>query len=215
MDTPIDALQIKIERAKDNLPEETRRAIDAVDWRAFILSLREKKGFSFEQLEDLELDTELLLCGLLPLEKYSKELEENLKIPKSQVDLLVSEMNEVVFKKIREELIKNTERKELFAKKNEGIGGKIYEPVIKTDINIDIPQKPQIKTDVKMPERKMEEKPDETIHFQKLAGSFKIPTTKTEYSLNNIPKVSNSAVNPFSEKTKTSKIDPYRVDPSE
>lgn len=113
-------LQIKINRARDELPKETIKAIDSVDWKAYILSLREKKGYSFEQLEDLELETELLLCGLLRPEDYPKELEERMKIPKPQVDLLVSEMNEFVFKKIKEELIRNTEKKEIFIKTTDG-----------------------------------------------------------------------------------------------
>ena len=117
MDTPIDMLQVKIEQAREALPRETRHAIDSVDWRAIILGMREKKGYSFEQLEDLELETELLLCGLLNPTNYSKELEERLKIPRSQVDLLVQEMNEFVFKKIKDELIKNSQREEVFVKK--------------------------------------------------------------------------------------------------
>jgi hypothetical protein len=116
-DTPIDMLQIKIERAREELPEETKRAIKTVDWRAVILSMREKKGYSFEQLEDLELETELLLCGLLNPADYPKELEMRMGIPRPQVDLLVNEMNEFVFKKIKDELIKNSERKEIFVKK--------------------------------------------------------------------------------------------------
>lgn len=112
----LDMLQVKINRAQEELPQETRRAINSVDWRAYILSLREKKGYSFEQLEDLELETELLLCGLLSPENYPTELEARMKIPKPQVDLLVSEMNEFVFKKIKDELIRNTEKGEMFIK---------------------------------------------------------------------------------------------------
>lgn len=118
-DTPLDMLQIKIERAKESLPKETLKAIDSVDWRAYILGMREKKGYSFEQLEDLELETELLLCGLLNPVNYPKELEERLKLPRPQVDLLVNEMNEFVFKKIKDELIKNSERREIFVKRTE------------------------------------------------------------------------------------------------
>ncbi len=116
---PLDMLQIQIDRAREELPQETRKAIDSVDWRAVILSFREKKGYSYEQLEDLELETELLLCGLSNPVDYPKELEKRLKLPRPQVDLLVNEMNELVFKKIKDELIRNSERKEIFVKKEE------------------------------------------------------------------------------------------------
>ena len=120
-DTPLDILQIKIDKAKENLPQETRKAIDSVDWRAVILGMRERKGYSLEQLEDLELETELVLCGLSLPENYPKELEDKMKIPRSQVDLLVNEMNELVFKKIKDELIRNNQRKDIFVKKTEEI----------------------------------------------------------------------------------------------
>ena len=60
----IDLLQIKIEKAKGELPEETLNAIAAVDWKAVILGMRESKGFNFEQLGDLELETELIRRSL-------------------------------------------------------------------------------------------------------------------------------------------------------
>ena len=39
-DDIIDLLQVKIEKAKMQLPEDTVNAIAAVDWRAVILGLR-------------------------------------------------------------------------------------------------------------------------------------------------------------------------------
>jgi len=113
MDTTVDLLQIKIDKAKAELSEESRRAIDTVDWKTVILAMRAEKGYSYAQLEDLELETELLLCGLLSPENYPKELESRMNIPKAQIDILINEMNEKVFKKIREELVKNIERKKI------------------------------------------------------------------------------------------------------
>src|SRR3989338_11260447 len=118
-DNTIDLLEIKIEKAKRELPLETVNAINAVDWKAVILGLREKKGYTFEQLGDLELETELALCGLTAPENYPRELENRMGISRAATDELANEMNDLVFKKIREELIKNTERKKVFAKKKE------------------------------------------------------------------------------------------------
>ena len=112
----IDILQIKIEKAKRELPNETLNAINAVPWQAAILKMRETKGYSFEQLDDLETETELLLCGLLSSEDYPKELKERMKISDAQANDLVNFMNEEVFSKIKAELVKITERKEAFAK---------------------------------------------------------------------------------------------------
>lgn len=113
-----DLLQLKIENAKKDLPKETLEAIDAVDWKTVILGMKEKRGYTFEQLGDLEIETELLLYGLSKPEDYPKELEERMGITRSQANELVIEMNELVFKKIREELIKNSERQRIFQAKN-------------------------------------------------------------------------------------------------
>jgi len=101
----IDSLQIKIEKAKANLPALTQQAIDSIDWRAVILGMREKKGYSYEQLEDLELETELLLCGMTNPENFPKELMERMKLPKAEIDMLINELNETIFKKIRDKLM--------------------------------------------------------------------------------------------------------------
>ena len=122
----IDLLQIKIEKAKANLPVETANATAVVDWKAAILGLREKKGYSFEQLGDLELETELLLCGLVSPEKYPQELETRMKISKAEANEMVNIMNEQVFAKIRAEMIKNTERKKIFAGTVGGISSPPY-----------------------------------------------------------------------------------------
>lgn len=113
MDETIDLLQIRIEKAKSSLPKETQMAIDAVDWKDVILGMKSKKGYNLEQLEDLELETELLLCGITNPNDYPKELETRLKIPRAQVDELINELNELIFKKIREELIKITEKNKM------------------------------------------------------------------------------------------------------
>ena len=119
MDDTIDLLQIKIENAKRQLPEDTLNAIAAVPWQASILKMRETKGYTFEQLGDLELETELLLCGLVTSKDYPAELEKRMNISKPAANELVLEMNSEVFSKIKEELIKSTERKKMFLKNEE------------------------------------------------------------------------------------------------
>jgi len=267
-DTPIDILQIKIENARDALPKETLTAIASVDWRAFILTMREKKGYSYEQLEDLELETELLLCGLLDPTDYPKEIQERLKIPKPQVDLLVQEMNEAVFKKIKDELIKNSEREKIFKKttpaeqimnyelgitnekikpieqitkheteekKNTNILNKTEIETMPPEISAPVKTIPTEKitnyelgitnektkivpTEINTKEEKKEPIKVESILSQKLSGPFQMKTTTTEYSLNNNQKESNKiapTINSVSGKMRTSKIDPYRIDPNE
>ena len=194
----IDLLQIKIEKAWEKLPAETRQAIDAVNWKMAILGMHQSKGYNFEQLGDLEIETELLLCGLLSVDNYPKELEKRMKIPKNQVDVLVNEMNELVFKKIREELIKNTEKN-----KENKISTPIpikTETIKKNDVEI-----------LKQAGIEINETPH-PILAQKLSSSFQVPITKTEYSL---PSVSHTNTSTEKEEVfiPTKTLDPYRETP--
>ncbi|TSC77982.1 MAG: hypothetical protein G01um101424_116 [Parcubacteria group bacterium Gr01-1014_24] len=214
MQTPIDLLQIKIEKARAALPAETLNAIAAVDWKAAILGMRAKKGYTFEQLGDLELETELLLCGLLAPGGYPKELENRMKISRAQANELVNEMNDLVFKKIREELIKNTERKKIFANKmtpplrpeskhSPLAGGEDKASLDKGRLegfgekkeSLPIPGKLELET-------------AHPILAQKLSGSFQIPMVKTDHSLKNLqPSSTQNGTIP------KKPVDPYREIP--
>jgi hypothetical protein len=215
MDT-IDLLQIKIENAKKQLSQETLDAIAAVPWQAEIIKMRETKGFTFEQLGDLEIETELVLCGLLNPKNYSAELENRMKISKGAANELVEEMNKLVFSKIKEELIKITEKKKLFGEK-EAPGKtrdteqeKITNAQVFKDHGIEIINE-NIKETLPIPE-KLELK-GEVIHpilAQKMSGPVQAPIIKTEHTLNNLTPTSQPSTSP---KTDKPKIDPYREIP--
>jgi hypothetical protein len=216
MNDPTDSLQIKIDKARMALPAETRQAIDAVDWKNAVLGMRKSKGYTFEQLGDLETETELLLCGLLNPEDYPKELESRLGITKVKVNELVEEMNQLVFIKIREELIKITEQKQNSVSSEKSLnfstepaknsssnkinqneksvldsaGIKIIDPDL-NKLEISAPKKPELKSN--------------PILDQKLSNSFQIPTVKTEHTIENISKPAPSSYPP--------KADPYRLPP--
>ncbi len=197
MDNTADLLQIKIEKAKAELPEDTQNAINAVNWKIVILSLREKKGYTFEQLGDLETETELLLCGLVSPENYSKELEKRMHLSKAEVNDLVREMNDRVFAKIKENLIKIVERKKTFAKQssaNKTEAERDTQILSSAGIEI-IPEKLELTTPENHP-----------ILAEKMSGFVKNEVKKTEHSLENITKsASASSTKPI--------VDPYREIP--
>jgi hypothetical protein len=225
-DDIIDLLQIKIEKAKSNLSDDTLNAIAAVPWRDTIIQMRERDGFTFEQLGSLELETELLLCGLLSPVDYPKELEKRMGISKAAANSLTEEMNKLVFEKIKEELIKITERKKIFAKKNslpllseEGAGlptqagggdsKEDHTEIFKTHGIEIIPEKLEIST----PAKATQEEGNNTIHpmlAQKMSMPVQAPVVKTEHTLNNLTPATQPNITP---KTDKPKIDPYREIP--
>lgn len=216
MDDTIDLLKIKIEKAKARLSDDTLNAIAAVPWQTIILGMRETKGYSFEQIGDLETETELLLCGLISSKEYPKELENRMRLSKAQVDVLVQEMNNLVFSKIKEELIKNTEQEKMF----EGMPRSVFQTKaspnpkstpVKTSSDKGIFTKPDptiLELEVGNKEEKSVVHP---ILAQKMTSSFQIPSVKTEHSLENITKTNVSI--PPDTKTKNGGIDPYREIP--
>lgn len=219
MQDEIDLLQIKIENAKKLLSEDTLEAIAAVPWQAEILKMRETKGYTFEQLGDLEIETELVLCGLISPTDYPKELENRMKISGMAANELVKEMNRLVFSKIKEELIKNTERKKLFGKKQ--IQGENPDTEAEKKSNTQILNKAGIeimngngngkKEILPIPEKL--ELEGEVIHpilAQKLSGSVQVPIVKTEHTLQNLSPTNTENVATIN---KTPAIDPYREIP--
>ena len=104
MDKLTDTLDIRIAKAKENLSEESRDAINAVSWKLILSGIN--NAYSSDQLESLETETELLLCGLLSTEDYPRELESRMHLNKSEVEILINEIDKLIFKKIQEGLEK-------------------------------------------------------------------------------------------------------------
>jgi len=227
MNNTTDLLQIKIEEAKAQLPENTLKAINAVPWQATILQMRETKGYSFGQLDELVTETELLLCGLLNPESYQKELKDRMKLTDVQVNDLVNEMNKLVFVKIKEELIKGS------TNKNENIQNVPTETALnfkeqENDTKIlksagieIIPEKLELTSPPPVRSHPLEDesatvtlgRPDSngTHSFltQKLSGFVKNDIVETDHSLHNI-----SQENKPSDTTNNKpNIDPYREIP--
>jgi hypothetical protein len=110
MDNTIDSLKIKIAKAREELSKETRDAIDAINWKSVLLTMESK--YNNTQMEALETETELLLCGLVETENYPKELETRMMLPSSEVNNLINELDKLIFKKIQAELERIIDGKE-------------------------------------------------------------------------------------------------------
>ncbi len=212
-ETTIDLLQIKIEKAKSQLTDETLNAINAVDWKDAILKMRTSKGYSFEQLGVLETETELVLCGLLNPRDYSKELENRMGISKQETNELVNKMNEQVFSKIKEELIKSSERKSTplptqipsaiekpaEQKNDNNILSNAGIEILPEENNLPVPEKLEINTAPKT----ITQTP--SISAQKLSAPVQTPAVQTNHTLENITKTVPT--------TYPKNGDPYRLPP--
>ena len=102
MITEVTTLDIMITKAKENLSENTKAAINAVSWKLILGGINKK--YTPDQLYNLETETELLLCGLITPENYQKELESRMQLHKTDVISLINEIDKLIFKKIQQEL---------------------------------------------------------------------------------------------------------------
>jgi hypothetical protein len=178
--------------------------------------MKENKGYTVEQLEDLEIETELLLCGLLGMEDYPKQLEKRLHISQAQANDLLNDMNTLVFSKIKDELIKNLEQKNASMEKRVEEKGVAEKPKIQYLKEISKTAYALNKPNLSIPELKTGDKENTTetekarpVLAQKMSGSFQIPSVKTEHTLDNITKTDTIT----NDTRKETKIDPYREIP--
>ena len=116
MDKTTDILQIKISKARENLPQESRNAIDSVSWKLILGGIN--KNYSEDQINTLQMETELLLCGLMETKDFPGELETRMKLSRAEVLLLLGEMDKLIFKKIQEDLEKRLSQKEKIVNQN-------------------------------------------------------------------------------------------------
>jgi hypothetical protein len=233
MDYAKDELKEQIEKARALLSIEAREAIDSVDWKSMIVGMRESKKFSFSQIETLGTETEKILAGLLSGDGYKKELKNKMGLPEEDLNKLVAEMNEKVFKKIKENLvaklgenrnttsIKALEIPQPAKLPEEEISHEDKEVFESAGISLSKPQAPEGKwaeglsapsemiaqienTDlIPMP------KPAPII-AQKLTGHFQMPKVETKYEVNTSISPQKVEIQPVA-KPSIPAVDPYRM----
>lgn len=219
-----DALQTKIENARKELSEESRRAIDTIDWRKVVLEIKTKMSLTIEQTEDLELETELMLCGILPPEEYEKEIRERVNLSPRETSEIIQELNERVFERIRVEFDKLSKLKSITENKkvsdimDAGIKKETEEVLGNAGLNL-IKEENKTKIETTQTEERVDmlqkiERPEliagviPASPIDKLSQNFALAPKKTEYSLDNMTKQKNT-FEPL--KAATPKIDPYRM----
>ncbi len=199
MDYATDELKQKIDKARMALSAESRAAIDSVDWKSVIIGMRESKKYSFSQIEALGTATETILAGLMSGKEYKQELKNKMALSEDEANKLVAEMNDIVFKKIKENLVKK------LGEQRTTTEVKILKPEISpedTSILASAGISLDKDTDTEKPEEKMENKEDMIAKIEntdlikkpaiplvaaKLTSSFQIPAVKTDHASPTVP----------------------------
>ena len=214
MEISIEDMQKKFEE----LPEDLRWAIMAANVDEKIAEIGSRDGLNVEQMGKLELEVNATLFGFYPSDKFQDSLKISLGFPDDRIKLIVDDVNEMIFKKVREELKNSSEGIEETAEEKDqdvlqSAGIKITPtsaPAVEKEAPLE--KREDMLAVVEKPELAMvkENKPTApSILESKLSGSFKMPSAKTEYSLGNISKASAPVAGNVN-KTAPS-IDPYRM----
>lgn len=94
-----------IEEKMAKLPEYIKTALAKIDWGSEILNIGRKHGLHIDEMGILQTETVMVLVGLVHPDEYSGNLHQELHLPKDKIDAIVIDVNEKIFKNIRQALI--------------------------------------------------------------------------------------------------------------
>ncbi len=101
-----DTLQKDLKKQYDSLPPEVQKAILSADLSGKLQEITKNNKLLIDQAGKLETETYLVLLGLEALDDYLDNLVKNVGLPKEKALLVVHDVNELVFKSVRESLKK-------------------------------------------------------------------------------------------------------------
>lgn len=87
------------------LPEINQRALRSFDWATELVSIGKTYGLHIDELEDLQIETMLLLVGLTSPDEYEKELIERLAISPIEAEKIIQDVNKHIFSPIHDYIV--------------------------------------------------------------------------------------------------------------
>jgi hypothetical protein len=181
-------------------PAEMEKIINESNYRATVYSIARAYGLNVSQMGALEKAVTNLITGTIHPDKFADSLEDDLELPSEKMTALINDINERIFKKIREKIIEKTKTTTPNEEKDNSI---------LSSAGIEI-----------LPVGKTAEKPkgdkERDIHpmlIQKLSVPVQTQVKKTGYVLDNITKTSDTEIKATVAKSYPPKGDPYRLSP--
>ena len=106
------------------LPANVRNAIISADYRTKLQTITKDNKLMIDQAGKLEMETLLVMLGLEPLDDYTDNLVNNASLSRNQAIAIAHDVNELIFKNIRESLKKiNNEAASTPADENQATPG--------------------------------------------------------------------------------------------
>jgi len=103
----------------DKLPSELKQAIFSIDYQKQLQEVARRNKLLIDQAGKLEAETTLVMAGMEPLKDYIANLIKNVELSRDKAIIVAHDVDELIFKNIREELRKINEEDEKEEKKEE------------------------------------------------------------------------------------------------
>ncbi len=103
-------LQQKIAEYYAKLPPEAQEIFSSLKWMEVLKNIGVKYNLNDSQIEDLSVETTLVLLGIVHSEGYEKDMVKQLGLPLSVVDKMLAEINEQILKPIKVKLNETFEK---------------------------------------------------------------------------------------------------------
>ena len=88
------------------LPAINQEAIRSCDWMNMLVDIGKKNALMLDEVEDLQIETMLVLVGVTSPDNYEAELIEKLALSPAQADKLLSDINQQVFTPIHDYIVR-------------------------------------------------------------------------------------------------------------
>jgi hypothetical protein len=109
-----DLLKTKLKKQYEMLPVELQKAIASADLATKLQDISKKNRLLIDQAGDLEMETMIVLLGLEPLTNYTNNLIKNANMSQVLASAVAHDVDEMIFKNIRESLRKINNEEESF-----------------------------------------------------------------------------------------------------
>ena len=87
------------------LPEINQQALKSFDWATELLSIGKNYGLHIDELEDLQVETMLVLVGLVQPADYQNELINRLAISPIEATKIIEQVNDRIFTPIHDYIV--------------------------------------------------------------------------------------------------------------
>src|SRR3989338_2856841 len=96
----------QISQMYDNLPEDLKDSIFSVDTTSVVNEIGRKYGLAIDKIGDLANETGMVMLGVTHPNEFIGNLADRLEVDKEKARAIAQEINEQIFKKVRESLRK-------------------------------------------------------------------------------------------------------------